>query len=67
MAWYNINSSDKITAETLEKKHEARCIFCGRERPVHVIEKIYFSDMEMNEGPMCKECHHTHAKKAIAS
>ena len=26
-----------------------------------------FSDFEMNEGPMCKQCHHEHAKKAIAS
>ena len=67
MAWYNINSQDKITAETLEKPNTARCILCSREKPVHTIQKIYFSDFEMNEGPMCKECHHEHAKKAIAS
>ena len=67
MAWYNINSQDKITAETLEKPNTSMCIFCSREKPVHTIQKIYFSDFEKNEGPMCKECHHEHAKKAIAS
>jgi len=67
MAWYNINSQDSVTAETLEKIKTERCGFCGQEKPVKKRMKIYFSEFEMNEGPMCKECHHEHAKKAIAS
>ena len=67
MAWYNINSQDSVTAETLEKIKTERCGFCGQEKPVRKRMKIYFSEFEMNEGPMCKECHHEHAKKAIAS
>ena len=47
----------------------------SRLRPIEAIgifentnfQRVYFSDFEMNEGPMCKQCHHTHAKKAIAT
>ena len=34
MAWYNINSQDSVTAETLEKIRTERCGFCGQEKPV---------------------------------
>ena len=48
MAWYNINSQDSVTAETLEKIRTERCGFCGQEKPVKKRMKIYCSYIYYN-------------------
>ena len=67
MAWYNINSQDTVTAETLEKIKTERCGFCGQEKRVRKRMKIYFSEFEMVEKPVCQECYVQNSKKAIAT
>jgi hypothetical protein len=66
MAWYNINSSDGIAKEFDHKKRIARCGFCGQEKLIKTDKKIYFSEFEIEDRPICFSCYHQHSKKAVA-
>tara|TARA_B100000959_G_C14468019_1_gene413860 strand:+ start:210 stop:413 length:204 start_codon:yes stop_codon:yes gene_type:complete len=66
MAWYNINSSDGIAKEFDQKKRVARCGFCGQEKLIKTEKKIFFSEFEVEDRPICFDCYHQHSKKAVA-
>ncbi len=65
MAWYNINSSDGIAKEFDKKNRIARCGFCGNEKKIKTDKKIYFSEFEIEDRPICFNCYHLHSKKAV--
>lgn len=67
MAWYNLNSTDTIVSEFNQKNRIDRCGFCGEfEKKIRTTKKIYFSEFEVEERPICFDCYHQHSKKAIA-
>ena len=66
MAWYNLNSTDHIAKQFSEEPYIDRCIFCGDHKEIKTKMPIFFSEFETNTGPICKECFHANAKKAIA-
>ena len=66
MAWYNLNHTDDIAKEFSEERYIDRCIFCGDHKEIKTTMTIFFSEFETNTGPICKECFHANAKKAIA-
>ena len=66
MAWYNINSSDGIAKEFDQKKRIEKCGFCGQEKLIKTDKKIYFSEFEVEDQPICFNCYHQHSKKAVA-
>jgi hypothetical protein len=66
MAWYNINSSDGIAKEFDQKNRVQRCGFCGQEKKIKTDKKIYFSEFEVEDQPICFDCYHLHSKKAVA-
>jgi len=66
MAWYNINSSDNIAKEFDTKNRIERCGFCGQEKKIKTDKKIYFSEFEVEDRPICFDCYHQHSKKAVA-
>tara|TARA_Y100000593_G_C4032690_1_gene201231 strand:- start:71 stop:277 length:207 start_codon:yes stop_codon:yes gene_type:complete len=66
MAWYNLNSNDPVSKEFYETKTIIdRCIFCGQHKEIKTKMTIFFSEWETNHGPMCKDCYHSNAKKAV--
>ena len=67
MAWYNLNSTDTIVKEFSKKHRVARCGFCGDEKKIKTDKKIYFSEYEVEDRPICFDCYHQHSKKAIAT
>jgi hypothetical protein len=67
MAWYNINSSDGIAKEFDQKKRIEKCGFCGQEKLIKTDKKIYFSEFEIEDRPICHGCYIQHSKKAIAN
>ena len=66
MAWYNINSSDGIAKEFDTKNRISRCGFCGNEKKIKTDKKIYFSEFEVEDQPICFDCYHLNSKKAVA-
>ena len=66
MAWYNLNSTDSIVTEFNKKHRIERCGFCGQEKKIRTDKKIYFSEFEVEDRPICFDCYHHHSKKAVA-
>ena len=67
MAWYNIQN-DKLAAECGAAPDTGRCGFCGaRDIKVYTRMKIYFSEFEIAEKPVCRDCYVQNSKKAIAT
>ena len=68
MAWYNINSSDKITKEIVEKHPLGKCGFCGdHDVKIRARMKIYISEHEIEDTNCCHRCYHLNSKKPIAT
>ena len=67
-AWYNLNSSDKITKEIVEKSALGKCGFCGgHDVKIKTRMKIYISEHEIEDTNCCFSCYHQNSKKAIAT
>ena len=66
MAWYNLNSTDHVAKEFSKRIRIERCEFCGQEKEIKTDKKIYFSEFEVEDRPICRHCYNFHSKKAIA-
>ena len=44
-----------------------KCIFCSHHKEIKTTMTIYFSEFEMNTGPICKSCYSANAKTAQTS
>ena len=65
MAWYNLNNTDPIAKEFSKQKRIERCGFCGQEKEIRTDKKIYFSEFEIEDRPICFHCYHHFSKRAV--